>query len=87
MPRTKGSKNRIRETTVEERITAVETEIQKLTEALKVKKTELKNLVKEKAKAERIAAEKKLEEEKAAIMDAVKKSGKSVDEILDFLKK
>lgn len=87
MPRTKGSKNRIQETTIEERITAVETEIQKLTEALKVKKTELKNLVKEKAKAERIAAEKKLEEEKAAIMDAVKKSGKSVDEILDFLKK
>ena len=42
MPRTKGSKNRIQETTIEERITAVETEIQKLTEALKVKKTELK---------------------------------------------
>ena len=64
MLRTKGSKNRIQETTIEERITAVETEIQKLTEALKVKKTELKNLVKE----------------KAAIMDAVKKSGKSVDD-------
>ena len=51
------------------------------------KKTDIiKQLVKLKAEAERVAAEKKAEEDKAAILAAVEASGKSVEEILELLK-
>lgn len=93
MPRPKGSKNKKPQIVanaienVDEKITATEAEIATLTGELKAKKAELKKLMKLKEAADRIAAEKKAEEEKAAIMAALAASGKSVDEVIDFLKK
>ena len=93
MPRPKGSKNKKPQIVanaienIDEKITATETEISTLTGELKAKKAELKKLMKLKEAADRIATEKKAEEEKAAIMAALAASGKSVDEVIDFLKK
>ena len=92
MPRPKGSKNKKAFEQVEsievidERIAAAETAIASLTEELKAKKAELKRYQKMREEAERIAAEKKAEEEKAAILAAVEASGKSMEEILELLK-
>ena len=92
MPRPKGSKNKKKEEirvtveNVDESIAAVEAAIATLTEELKGKKAELKELQKVKAKAEKVAQEKKAEEEKQTILDAVAASGKSVEEILELLK-
>ena len=92
MPRPKGSKNKKKEEilvtveNVDESIAAVEAAIATLTEELKGKKAELKELQKVKAKAEKVAQEKKAEEEKKTILDAVAASGKSVEEILELLK-
>ena len=92
MPRPKGSKNKKAFEQMEsievidERIAAAETAIASLTEELKAKKAELKRYQKMKEDAERIAAEKKAEEDRAAILAAVEASGKSVEEILELLK-
>ena len=92
MPRPKGSKNKKAFEQVEsievidERIAAAETAIASLTEELKAKKVELKRYQKMREEAERIAAEKKAEEDKAAILAAVEASGKSLEEILELLK-
>ena len=92
MPRPKGSKNkkafeRVESIeTIDERIAAAETAIASLSEELKAKKAELKRYQKMKEDAERIAAERKAEEDKAAILAAVEASGKSVEEILELLK-
>ena len=92
MPRPKGSKNKKAFEQMEsienidERIAATEAAIASLTEELKAKKAELKQYQKMKEDAERIAAEKKAEEDKAAILAAVEASGKSVEEILELLK-
>ncbi len=92
MPRPKGSKNRksveIVDTVehIDEKITATESAIATLTEDLKAKKAELKELTKSKARAEKLAAEKKADEDKAKLMDAIAASGKSVDEIIQMLK-
>ena len=92
MPRPKGSKNKKAFEqvesieTIDERIAAAETAIASLTEELKAKKAELKRYQKMKEEAERIAAEKKAEEDRAAILAAVEASGKSVEEILELLK-
>ena len=93
MPRPKGSKNKkiateIIETveSIDERIAAAEAAIATLTDDLKSKKAELKQLVKLKAEAERVAAEKKAAEDKEKLLAAVEKSGKSIDEILELLK-
>ena len=90
MPRPKGSKNKksLVVDTVENidgRITTVESAIAELTEELKAKKAELKELTKAKAEAERLAAEKKAEEDKDRLMEAFAASGKSVDEIISLL--
>ena len=88
MPRPRGSKNK-KQTVVDnidEKIAAAEKEIAELTEKLKVKKAELKKLAKAKVENARIAAEMKAEEDKATILSAVEKSGKSVEEILELLK-
>ena len=91
MPRPKGSKNRktavVIDTVenIDEKIAAVEAAIAEFTESLKAKKAELKELTKVKVEAERLAAEKKAEEEKAKLMDAIAASGKSVDEIIQML--
>ena len=50
------------------------------------KKAELKALVKAKAESDKIAAAKKAEEDKAALLAAFEQSGKSIEEILDMLK-
>lgn len=92
MPRPKGSKNKkaisesISLESVDERISAVQAEIEKLTADLKAKKSELKELAKAKESALKVAAEKKAAEDKAAILAAVEASGKSVEEILEMLK-
>ena len=92
MPRPKGSKNKKAFEQVEsievidERIADAETAIASLTEELKAQKAELKRYQKMREEAERIAAEKKAEEEKAAILAAVEASGKSMEEILELLK-
>ena len=52
----------------------------------RLKKAELKKLLKERDAALNAEAQKKAEANKAAIMAAVEASGKSVDEILEFLK-
>ena len=91
MPRPKGSKNK--KTTVviesveniEERIAATESAISTLTEELKAKKAELKELTKVKVAAEKLAAEKKAEEDKTKLLDAIAASGKSIDEIIDMI--
>lgn len=92
MPRPKGSKNK--KTTaaipleeVEVKIAAIQAEIDDLGAKLKAKKAELKNLTKQKASAEKAAAEKKLEEDKAKILAAVENSGKTLEEVLELLKK
>ena len=92
MPRPKGSKNKKAFEQMEsienidERIAATEAAIASLSEELKAKKDELKRYQKMKEDAERIAAEKKVEEDRAAILAAVEASGKSVEEILELLK-
>lgn len=91
MPRPKGSKNKknlVVVDTVENidvKIVAAESAIATLTEELKAKKAELKELTKTKAEAEKLAAEKKAEEDKSKLMEAVASSGKSIDEIISLL--
>ena len=93
MPRPKGSKNKktavVVDTVenVDEKIAAVEAEVAALTEGLKAKKAELKKLTKAKEKAEKVAAEKQAEEDRAKLLEAITASGKSVDEVLELLKK
>ena len=91
MPRPKGSKNKktaiVIETieNIDEKIAATESAISTLTEELKAKKAELKELAKAKTAAEKQAAEKKAEEAKTKLLDAVAASGKSIDEIIDMI--
>ena len=91
MPRPKGSKNKKTAVMIEtvenidEKIAAVESAISSLTEELKAKKAELKELTKAKVAAEKLAAEKKAEEDKTKLLDAVAASGKSIDEIIDMI--
>ena len=91
MPRPKGSKNKktaiVIETVenIDEKIGAAETAIAEMTEALKAKKAELKELTKAKVEAEKIAAEKKAEEERTKLLEAVAASGKTVDEIISLI--
>ena len=88
MPRPKGSKNKVTVTApVDERIAAVEQEIEELNAALKAKKKELRVLEKEREKEAKIAAEKKAKEDKEKIDAAIAASGKTVEEILELLKK
>ena len=93
MPRPKGSKNKSKVdapvldlNTIEEKMTALQSEIDELGESIKAKKAELKQLAKDKLAAEEAAIAKKAEDDKKAILDAVEKSGKSVEEILELLK-
>ena len=89
MPRPKGSKNKKKAVVivenVDERIAAAEAEIASLTEQLKAKKAELKDLNKAKAEADRLAAQQKAEAEQAKLLEAVAASGKSIEEIISLL--
>ena len=97
MPRPKGSKNKKTAAVennaaleavsdIDAHVAAAADAIKTLTEELKAKKAELKHLTKAKAKAEKAAAEKKAAEDKAQLLEAVEASGKSMDEIMSFLK-
>ncbi len=87
MPRPKGSKNKkpLLVENVDEKLAVTQREIAELTEALRAKRTELKALNKAKAESARIAAAKKAEEDRAAILSAVERSGKSLAEVLELL--
>ena len=89
MPRPKGSKNKTKEQPIEvnidEKIAAVEAEIEDLNTKLKEKKAELKALAKEKVEADRIAAERKAKEDKEKLDAAIAASGKTVEEIIELL--
>lgn len=71
MPRLKGSKNKEKPKTIDERIAAVTSEIESLQIQLKDKKAQLKEL----------NAEKEAENQKR-LFEAVLASGKSIDEII-----
>lgn len=73
MPR---GKKKQPDVSIAEKIEAIKKEIDKLGEELKEKKAALKKLEKEAA-----------EEKKAQLLKAVEESGKSIDDVLDFLKK
>ena len=72
---------------IEEKIAEVEKELADLTAKAKAKKVELKKLVKAKEQALKVAAEKKAAEDKEKLMKAVADSGKTVEEVLELLKK
>ena len=92
MARPKGSKNKnsvpaIDTSAIEEKMKALDSEIAELAQTAKAKKNELKKLAKTKLAAEKIEAAKKAEEGKKVVIEAFEKSGKTVEEILEFLKK
>ena len=87
MPRPKGSRNKktMLIENVDERISAVEREIARLTAEMKAKKTELRALTRAKLNADKAAAARKAEEDKQAILAAAEASGKTVEEIVALL--
>ena len=68
-------------------IEAKEEEIQNLEASLKDRKAELKELLKAKGKAEKEKEKVKEAEEKKKLVEAVMNSGRSMEEILEFLNK
>ena len=68
-------------------IESKEEEIREIEAALKDRKTELKELLKAKGKAEREKEKVKAAEEKKKLVEAVMNSGRSMEEILEFLNK
>ena len=68
-------------------IESKEEEIQNLEASLKDRKTELKALLKAKVKAEKEKEAAKAAEEKKKLVEAVMSSGRSMEEILEFLNK
>ena len=91
MPRPKGSKNKPKEmskTTIstEKNIEIVTKEIQDLTQKLRDSKKKLKALQKLQIKEQKEAEKRKSEENNKQLLDAIAKSGKSMEELLEFLK-
>ena len=87
MPRPNGSKNQATPIeNVDEKIAAVEAEIADLQASLKAKKAELRKLAVLKARADKVAAAKQAEEDRKKLLEAIEKSGKSIDEVIEFLK-
>ena len=68
-------------------ISMKEEEIKELEESLKGRKAELKALLKAKGKAEKEKEAAKAAEEKKKLVEAVMNSGRSMEEILEFLNK
>jgi transposase-like protein len=68
-------------------ISMKEEEIKELEESLKGRKAELKELLKAKVKAEKEKEAAKAAEEKKKLVEAVMSSGRSMEEILEFLNK
>lgn len=89
MSRPKGSKNKkniVVPADIDEQIAAVGIEIAKMSESVREKKLQLKNLNKLKVIAERQAEEQRAAEQKQKLLDAFEASGKSIDEVLELLK-
>ena len=74
MPSVKGSKNKATKMSIDEKINATCIEIESLQEQLKEKKKKLKDLKKQKE-----------EDNMKKILEAAQTSGKTVDEIVNFL--
>jgi len=72
---------------IDEKIATAEAELANLLAQVKAKKAEIKKLAKAKEAELKAAAEKKAAEEKENLMQAVADSGKTVEEIMEFLKK
>jgi len=72
---------------IDEKLAAAEAELAELTTKVKAKKIEIKKLTKAKDAELKAAAEKKAAEEKEKLLQAVADSGKTVEEIMKFLKK
>lgn len=72
MPRGRKKKENL---TIDQQIEKINAEIQELNEQIKVKKATLKDLEKQKK-----------EETLSTLVDAMKKSGKSIEEVLEMLK-
>ena len=68
-------------------IEAKEEEIKEIEEALKGRKAELKELLKAKEKAEKEKEKVEAAEQKKQLVEAVMNSGRSMEEILEFLNK
>ena len=86
MPRPKGSKNKAKTIeNVDEKIAAAEAEIEKLNAELKAKRIELRKLKIAKKQADKVAAAIKEKQDKAKILEAIEKSGKSPEEIIELL--
>ena len=86
MPRPKGSNNKTKTTeNVDEKIAAVEAEIEKLNAELKAKRIELRKLKVAKKQADKVAAAIKEKQDKAMLLEAIEKSGKSPEEIIELL--
>lgn len=95
MPRPKGSKNKKKTVLSTESLLSVEElqlqidktaqEVEEMSKTLKSKKADLKDLLKARERAEKYAAEAKAQEEQSRLLEAVEKSGKSIDEILAML--
>ena len=82
MPRPRASKNKVVVIeNVDEKIAAVNAEIEQLKADLKAKKAELKALNKAKIQADKIAEERKAEEDKAKLLEAIEKSGLSYTDV------
>ena len=78
----------VSEYTVEElqlQIDKTAQEVEEMSKTLKSKKADLKDLLKARERAEKYAAEAKAQEEQSRLLEAVEKSGKSIDEILAML--
>ena len=85
MPR--GRKKSVSSLSLDERIKAKKAEVDQAQEELKARKAELRKLEREKRKEAESDAVKKAEEDALRIANAVAGSGKSVEDILEFLKK
>ncbi len=85
MPRTKGSRNKLK-MSIDDQINTIEQEIEAMNAQIKEKKTALKALKKQKLAEEKAAAAAAVEARKNQLLDAFAESGKSVDEILELLK-
>lgn len=83
MPR--GRRNKVVEKDYDTEIARIENDIAKLNDNIKSKKSELRQLKKDKIKYDEQKAAEKAESEKQAVVDMIERSGKSMEEIKEFL--
>ena len=71
---------------VDERIAALNAEIEDLNQTVKAKKKEVKELVRSRIVVEKMEAEARAEEAKAELMKAIEESGKSYDDVIRMVR-